>query len=1311
MAGKSRGESVEVDTSLADDIRKILDNLAGLSDEEAKNSFRRIFSLLNFSPAFNTIYVPVKYGSESIELKAEIIATTQPEVGEPFRIVYLTVPKLTKTLRRAIVRGLVDWDERYANFIAIMRSGNYWEIVSPVYFSKTDRLELRVYTAGEGYSHRTLSLALAQIRLDKADKSSIEVREIVNNAFKVKALTEDFFEEYKRYYNILKKTVLNLYQSKIEKHYKKEYGLPKEVFVERVAKTFTHSLLNRLMFVYFLQKKGWLGGIKNFVVWLWDNYEKTLKRDEDGKPVLKTEFYSHYLRPLFFDALNKPRNEKRGLFSHLPKEVSEVFEDIPFFNGGLFEKAKEGDVVVDDIIVELPDQAVFELIFNFLEEYNFTVSEKTPLDVEIAVDPAMLGHIYESLIAQEEGARESSGIFYTPEAEVHFMVRLALLEYLLTKLYERHGNGEDEDSFRKRYKERLVRFIWGSPEEGVRPPYEDDVIDLITRVKIVDPACGSGAFLVATYTILRELYRKLGLETTYEYKKRIIRENIYGVDIKSWATRVAELRLWLALIEDEESLPERPVERLPDGSLRELPILPNLKANVKTADSIVAKEIQVNGKNLVLPRKIADRFRTGIGKISEKYRQEIEKIFNGAVKNPERELEEVKKEIFREFIEAMYAKGMRVQSTLDGGVIHEFSDVERKLIKELYNACRSGGSISIPFIWQVDFAGVFAEGGFDIVVSNPPYVRQEKIYPESYDLNEFNLLSRAEQNKLKKWYKNAVKEAVKEAVRSIYGEAFELPGRSDLYAYFFVYSTMLLKPHGVLVYITSNSWLDVEFGLRLQEFILRYGKLRYVIDSLYRSFEQADINTVITAFQRKDIDEASILDNHFINFVLLKKTFEEIITDDVVEITSTYPLYVDRSDIIKEYELFGANVKFYESALARIRYITEKGLAKLGESKLNGESLGGYKGEKWGGLLIRAPEIFYRIVDKNKDKLVRLGEVAEVKFGIKTGANDFFYLRKLDKRPVCPLCGIVHEEESLVPVENGAGWKGYIEKGFLRPVIKSSQQLSTLQVSLEDSNLMVFMCHSNPNELQKAGHAHALKYIRDAEEKLWSCTVNSKHPLFYSEEKKPCLKCGAETYHFYMRPTVSGNEWWKINLRKISDILCMAGFNDRFAFWINGVALCDKRLYDIYVYKDDDKLLVAGLLNSTFTPLQIELFATTNLGEGALDFKVYEAEKLLILKPEILRESKLDSEFEQIVRRMANREVKSIFEELGLPKPNDDLSNINPEDVKLDKVLPDRRELDKIVFEVLGLTEEEQLEVYKAVVELVKARLVKAQSV
>ncbi|WP_457550408.1 Eco57I restriction-modification methylase domain-containing protein [Archaeoglobus sp.] len=1119
--------------SLGKKIKDVLDSLSGRSDEDAKRVFRELFKMLNFKPAYDEFTISFTLAGESYTYRVETLAETQPEVGESFRVYYLTAEKMNKVIRQKIVRQLVEWDEKFANFIAIIRVGNNWHIVSPVYTKETDRLEIRIYVVGEGQSHRTVSLALASLKLEKPDASAIDVRDKVNEAFKVKTLTEEFFKDYQKYYGLVKDTVLKLYRKAFEDAYRGN-DLPKEIFVARAAKTFAHSLLNRLMFIYFLQRKGWLGGRRDFVRWLWKKYESTLETGEDGNPKLRNEFYSHYLRSLFFDAMNKPREEKCGLFDHLPDDVARAYEEIPYFNGGLFEHAKEEGVDVDGIVVKIPDEVIRSIIFDFLEEYNFTVSENTPLDVEIAVDPAMLGHIYESLIAQEEGARKSSGIFYTPEAEVDFMVRMAILEYLLTELYKIYGAGKIEDEFRGEIREQLIRFIWGRVDENIVPPYKEDIIELIRNVRIVDPACGSGAFLVAAFNVLGELHKKLGLELNYERKKEIIRKNIYGVDIKSWATRVAELRLWLALIEDEDELPEKTLTDLSGESTKELPILPNLKANIKTADSIVPKEIIIDGEKVILPRRLADKFRERVIHVVSKYQQKLKDVFDGLVKTPEDELKKIKEEIFRELVDKLYNESKTVQATLDLSISHKeiLNKDEKIALKKLYQTFEEGKKVKLPFIWQIDFADAFAKGGFDIVVSNPPYVRHEQIYPEYLDLDEFNSLSKKERDQLKKWYKKAISESVKEAVKAEYGKEFELSGRSDLYAYFFIHSTLLLKPGGVLVYITSNSWLDVEFGVKLQEFFLRYTKLRYVFDSLYRSFEEADINTVITVLERKSVEEANILDKHIVSFVLFKKDFEEFTVDDIVEATSHHILHA------RKYKLFnGAVVYVYEDKenkkKPRIRHITEKDLAKLGGGKFTQNSLEKYDGEKWGGLIIRAPEIFFVILDKGDKKIVRLNDLADVKPECYTGLNDFFYI-----------------DQEIIRTYG-------IEDDFVVPIIRSPEQVRTIMIDPKDLDTFVFVCKLSKSMLKSSGKIGALKYIEWGEKQV--------------TRKKQKTDAGIP---WPMVSSVKNRKpgWWAIPDKDIKParLFMLYRINDRF---INPVLVreisCDRAFHRVFPKKSD----------------------------------------------------------------------------------------------------------------------------------------------
>ncbi len=271
-----------------------------------------------------------------------------------------------------------------------------------------------------------------------------------------------------------------------------------------------------------------------------------------------------------------------------------------------------------------------------------------------------------------------------------------------------------------------------------------------------------------------------------------------------------------------------------------------------------------------------------------------------------------------------------------------------------------------------------------------------------------------------------------------------------------------------------------------------------------------------------------------------------------------------------------------------------------------------------------------------KPLLVRLGDIAEVRRGFTTGANEFFYL----------------DEEKIKE------WM--IEEEYLKPVIKSPRECKSIIINPKDLKHKVFMCHKSKAELKGT---NALKYIE------WG-----------------------EKQEYHKRPSCSGRQrWWDLREKKISQSFCMMSYNDRHIFWKNNSSLVDARLYDIYFNGKVDKLIIS--LNSFISFLSVELNGRANLGEGALDFKVYEAEKILILSP-----NEIKGEF------AIKRPIKSIFAELGI-NPNLPIREQKP------NPLPDRKALDDIVFDILGLTEDERNEVYWSVTELVANRLKKAKSI
>ncbi len=287
---------------------------------------------------------------------------------------------------------------------------------------------------------------------------------------------------------------------------------------------FTQRLLGRLMFLYFIQKKRWLAGDPLFLT---HRFQETV--GEEG-----ANFYARVLVPLFFDTLNQRR----------PGDAS-PWGDIPYLNGGLFDRTA---VEASNLIYlpnELFDPASEGGVLRFFNDYNFTVTEDTPVEQEVAVDPEMLGKVFENMM--EEAERGRSGTFYTPRPIVHYMCREALLGFL-----------ETEAALPR---ERL-RALFESDEEGERPALSVQearrVDEALGRVRILDPAVGTGAFLLGALQELmalrRACFRVLGGDVgrsgalAAQWKRDFIRDALHGVDIKPEAIEIAKLRLWLSLV-------------------------------------------------------------------------------------------------------------------------------------------------------------------------------------------------------------------------------------------------------------------------------------------------------------------------------------------------------------------------------------------------------------------------------------------------------------------------------------------------------------------------------------------------------------------------------------------------------------------------------------------------------------------------------------------------------------------------------------------------------------------------------------------
>jgi len=646
-------------------------------------------------------------------------------------------------------------------------------------------------------------------------RSGDQIYAAQRDAFNVTTVTKRFYDEYRRFYE---RTI-----AAVKEHNKGVH----EFYDANKLHAFTQRLLGRLMFLYFLQRKGWLGGRGKFLT---EMYRLTMSRHAgelgDGETFT---YYREVLEPLFFDTLNQQR----------PGSITQ-WEGvrIPYLNGGLFDRGRDpqGVIILPDALFD-PNQS--DGLLNFFNRYNFTIADDTPLEQDVAVDPEMLGKVFENML--EERDRGQSGSFYTPRAIVAYMCQESLAGHL---------------------EERAA-----IPRETTRSLFDPDANAVLTAdeairvnaaldtLTVLDPAVGSGSFLIGMMTeiirLRRAAYGALNQPTEFsltprpplpkagegeksipasviaEWKARIIRDTLYGVDIKPEAVEIAQLRLWLALVvdqtwEDAHPLPNLDYKLMAGNSLIETidgePVLgasadAMLKGDFSRAGSAVMP-VQTHMFNPVqLSFDVSDaqqevkQERAKLDKLRREY-------FDAT---PERR-KGLREEITAQERQIMFASLREKADKLQAQIDHwgkqsgtrPLKPAETKKLNEavskLTRITRMQEELSKPeaalpfFLYRLHFSEVFQRGGFDVVVANPPYVRGELIGDQKTELK----------------------------ITPIYNEVYA--GSADLYVYFFARAYDLLRQGGQLAFITSNKYLRANYGRGLRQFLSENVQMRAIID-------------------------------------------------------------------------------------------------------------------------------------------------------------------------------------------------------------------------------------------------------------------------------------------------------------------------------------------------------------------------------------------------------------------------------------------------------------------------------------------------
>ena len=656
------------------------------------------------------------------------------------------------------------------------------------------------YLLGEGRGCRT---AVDQFKTLRDSKQTLKD---VTDAFSVEALTRQFYQDLFEWYEWAVDDKSNI-------------TFPNNTAIEEDDRDDIEKkvirMITRIMFVWFIKQKK-LVPDKIFDT----NFLSTILKDFDPNSETDGNFYNAILQNLFFATLNREIKDEKGnvrrfakslkrdiktlyryagLFTISEEEVIKLFSEVPFLNGGLFEcqdKTRYIDgvehcysfdgfsravgrfadgrykhrAIVPNILFFKPEKGLISI----LNRYNFTIEENSPEEQQVALDPELLGKVFENLLGAynpetKETARNQSGSFYTPREIVNYMVDESLMAYL--------GNDETVRSVFSR------DFIY---DKSKADEYKS-IVERLKNVKVLDPACGSGAFPMGLLNKMVEVIERISPEEDiYSLKLSIIEKCLYGSDIQSIAAQITKLRFFISLICDcvkDETKPNFGI-----------PTLPNLETNFVSADSLIAKKKREAQLDLFENPEIEI--------LKEKLREVRHKHFSAKSASTKHRLREKDKEIREKLADLLSdvnnynredAKQMAEWDPYDQNAVSSFFDPE----------------------WMF---GINEK--FDIVIGNPPYVQLQ---------NNSGVLA-------------------KKYADSNY-QCFARTG--DIYCLFYERGWQLLKDDGHLCFITSNKWMRAGYGEKIRQFFVDHTDAKLLIDFAgVKVFDSATVDTNVLLFSK-----------------------------------------------------------------------------------------------------------------------------------------------------------------------------------------------------------------------------------------------------------------------------------------------------------------------------------------------------------------------------------------------------------------------------------------------------------------------------
>ena len=753
--------------------------------------------------------------------------------------------------------------------------------------------------------------------------SSVRSREDLLKRFSIEVVNDEFYKKISEHFENLLKQI--------------DYpNVCEQAKQEEAKRNFAVRLIGRLIFCWFLKKKLRQDGsplipeslLSSCIVGEYDNY------------------YHDVLEPLFFETLNKPFEDR------IAKCKMGDFQNIPFLNGGLFEAHLPEDGYKYDQTTETCFLGAsvtiqnnwFIKFFETLETYNFTIDENTSTDIDLAVDPEMLGRIFENLLASinpetKESVRKATGSYYTPREIVDYMVTQSLKQYLYTKTDISHG---------------VIDSLFDFEDRTISDADKQKIQKALLTIKVLDPAVGSGAFPMGMLQKMLAVLNRMGLSTQnhinktldYQHKLDIIQHCIYGVDIQPMAIEICRLRFFLTLIVDESSDNPQP--------------LPNLNFNFACANSLVALDnndllalkqekekldktikekeslLSCGGQMLWnLSKEVQSKIRVQkdeIKKLTDKQKALVKKInainvvsfLNGD--NYIEQLRAYRKEFFTSSgkeKEELKQKFLETQEEMFHAL--KANDWGNDKVLKL-QTWKPFDTVSTP--WFDPFWMLGVEDGFDIVIANPPYIGEK---------GHKDIFAPVKKSVLKQFYL----------------------GKMDFSYFFFHLALNLLKNHGICSFITENSYITATGGRSLRKDfkdrasilnLVNFNELKifksalgqYNMITLLQKTNNQNVYCDIADVHRKGFLTSSIfngiiskIDNQVFYYSALQKNLYEgaeyyirICTEDVHN-----PLSNLLNKIQKGNEELGAICNVNQGIVTGADFLTEQHIRKYGIKK------------------------------------------------------------------------------------------------------------------------------------------------------------------------------------------------------------------------------------------------------------------------------------------------------------------------------------------------------------------------------------------